>query len=377
MTAIKSPRRTRRYMNLMYDHDLVPNYEFRHVRVERRPVFDHDGKPIEGLHNQWIVLDNEKELNSYTTETIKEVILAFRHASNDRAAVCVVFTGAGDRAFCTGGNTREYATRYAGHPGEYRQYMRLFNDMVTSILQCDKPVICRANGMRIGGGQEIGMACDFTIAQDLARFGQVGPKHGSAPDGGSTDFLHLYVGIEQAMQSLTTAGGMWSAHKAMRLGLLSEVVPALKIDGKFIANPMVETKRVLDEYGNFVHGEFLTGEARAEGKKLLAKGTIDLSLLDKAVDRLTTNLLMTFPECTLKTIESARKKKLEHWDRNRESNRAWLALNMMTEARAGFRAFEAGGSREVDFVTMRRELGRGATWEDGSLEKQIMPKGGK
>ena len=49
---------------------------------------------------------------------------------------------------------------------------------------------------------------------------------------------------------------------------------------------------------------------------------------------------MTFPDCTLKTIESARKKKLEHWDRNRETNRAWLSLNMMTEARAGFRAFE-------------------------------------
>ena len=272
MTVVKKPPATRRYTKVMYDHDLVPNYEFRHVRVERRPVFGSDGKPIEGLHNQWIVLDNEKEMNSYTTETIKEVILAFRHASNDRAAVCVVFTGAGNRAFCTGGNTREYATRYAGHPAEYRQYMRLFNDMVSSILQCDKPVICRANGMRVGGGQEIGMACDFTIAQDLARFGQVGPKHGSAPDGGSTDFLHLYVGIEQAMRSLTTAAGMWSAHKAMRLGLLTEVVPALKVDGKFIANPMVETGRVLDEYGNFVHGELADRRRPGRGQEAAGEG---------------------------------------------------------------------------------------------------------
>ena len=98
------------------------------------------------------------------------MILAFRRASNDRAAVAVVFTGAGDRAFCTGGNTREYAEVYAGNPGEYRQYMRLFNDMVTAILHCDKPVICRVNGMRVGGGQEIGMACDFSIASDLAIF---------------------------------------------------------------------------------------------------------------------------------------------------------------------------------------------------------------
>ena len=69
------------------------------------------------------------------------------------------------QAFCTGGNTKEYAEYYAGNPEEYRQYMRLFNDMVSAILGCDKPVICRVNGMRIGGGQEIGMACDFAIAR--------------------------------------------------------------------------------------------------------------------------------------------------------------------------------------------------------------------
>ena len=88
-----------------------------------------------------------------------------RRASTDRAVVAVVFTGTGTRAFCTGGNTAEYAEYYAGRPEEYRQYMRLFNDMVTAILKCDKPVICRVNGMRVAGGQEIGMACDFSVAQ--------------------------------------------------------------------------------------------------------------------------------------------------------------------------------------------------------------------
>ena len=217
------------------------------------------------------------------------------------------------------------------------------------------------------------MACDFSIAQDLARFGQVGPKHGSAPDGGATDFLHLYVGIEQAMLSCTTAAGLWSAHKAMRLGLLTEIVPALKFDGAYVANPLVETERMLDDYGRVIHGEPKTGDALARGKALLAKGTVDLGELDRAVDRLTTKLMMTFPECTLKTIESLRKKKLEHWDKNKEQSRAWLALNMMTEAKAGFRAFETGGAREVDFVTLRRKLADGATWDDPSLEQAIMP----
>src|SRR5262245_62433139 len=96
---------------------------------------------------------------------VNGVIHAFRNASNERDVSSVVFTGVGDKAFCTGGNTKEYAEYYAGHPQEYRQYMRLFNDMVSAILACDKPVICRVNGMRIGGGQEIGLACDFSVAQ--------------------------------------------------------------------------------------------------------------------------------------------------------------------------------------------------------------------
>ncbi|MCC6994657.1 MAG: 6-oxocyclohex-1-ene-1-carbonyl-CoA hydratase [Deltaproteobacteria bacterium] len=359
----------------MHDHNLIakPNYDL--VRYEERPVLTHGDKPAPGLHNVWITLNNEKELNSYTTDTVKQVILAFRQASNDRAAVCVVFTGAGTRAFCSGGNTREYAERYAGRPSEYRQYMRLFNDMVSAILSCDKPVICRVNGLRVGGGQEIGMACDFSVASDLARFGQAGPRHGSAPDGGSTDFLHLYVGIEQAMVSCVTCEP-WSAHKAQRLGLLSEVVPALKLDGQYVANPLVDL-RTVDDQGRSCFGDYKTGEAYARGKADLERGSVDLGELDRAVDRLATRMLHTFPECSIQTIESLRKKKLEHWDKNRESSRAWLALNMLTEARAGFTAFEMGGKREIDFVALRRDLAEGKNWLDASLWDDIMPRAGK
>ncbi|MEE9311758.1 MAG: enoyl-CoA hydratase-related protein, partial [Planctomycetota bacterium] len=181
-------------MTELNNHELVENYEFSHIKYERKPVIDNSGNPVEGLFNAWIWLTNPKQYNSYTTPAVKELILAFRRASMDRSVVCAVFTAEGDKAFCTGGNTKEYAEYYAGNPQEYRQYMRLFNDMVSAILGCDKPVINRVNGMRIGGGQEIGMACDFSIAVDTARFGQAGPKHGSAPDGGSTDFLPLMVG---------------------------------------------------------------------------------------------------------------------------------------------------------------------------------------
>ena len=200
---------------MLIDHNLT-TVEYKEIIYEKRPCLDKEGKPAEGLFNAWIILNNPEQYNSYTTQAVKEVILAFREASNDRSVVAVVFTAVGDKAFCTGGNTKEYAEYYAGNPQEYKQYMRLFNDMVSTILMCDKPVVNRVNGMRIGGGQEIGMACDFSIAQDLARFGQAGPKHGSAPDGGSTDFLQLFVGIERAMYSCTVCDP-WSDRKSTRL----------------------------------------------------------------------------------------------------------------------------------------------------------------
>ena len=179
------------------NHNLV-DVKYKDIIFEKRPCLNHDGSPVKNLYNAWIWLNNPKQYNSYTTQAVKEIILAFGEASNDRSVVAVVFTGVGDKAFCTGGNTKEYAEYYSGNPQEYSQYMRLFNDMVSAILKCEKPVICRVNGMRIGGGQEIGMACDFSIASDMARFGQAGPKHGSAPIGGATDFLPLYMGIERA-----------------------------------------------------------------------------------------------------------------------------------------------------------------------------------
>jgi len=344
-------------------HDLVPEYTAEGVLYEKVPVRDPKGETAPGIHAVRITLDNPKQFNSYTTAMVKGVILGMRRASNDRGCVAVIFTAVGDRAFCTGGNTKEYAEYYAGKPEEYRQYMRLFNDMVSAILMCDKPVICRVNGMRIAGGQEIGMACDFTVAQDMALFGQAGPRHGSAPDGGSTDFLPLFVGIEAAMESCTLCQH-WSAHKAHRLGLVTKIVPALKVGGKFVPNPLVITDRWLDDMGNIVYGEMRTGEEKAKAKETVAKGEMDLSLLDEAVDSYVYMLAMTMPGCLTKTIESVRKHKLEHWDRNKESNRAWLALNMMTEGRTGFRAFHEGSKecREADFLLLRRRLAEGAVW---------------
>ncbi len=363
----------------LVDYDLARDVIVPGVILERRPARCPGGTVLDGLFHAWITLDNPKQFNSYTTEMVKGVILAFRRASAMRDVVTVVFTGSGDKAFCTGGNTKEYAEYFAGNPQEYRQYMRLFNDMVSAILGCDKPVICRVNGMRIGGGQEIGMACDFSVAQDLARFGQAGPKHGSAPIGGATDFLPLMIGAEQAMVSGILCEP-WSAHKAYRMGIISDVVPALKVDGEFVPNPLVETQQYLDDWGRVIHGESKAGDALAEGKALLKKGTVDLSLLDEATERLCAKFIHMFPDCLTKTLEELRKPKLNAWNANKENSRAWLALNMMTEARAGFRAFNepVDGEREIDFIGLRQALAAGEPWTD-ELTTRLLPaaRGGK
>lgn len=363
--------------NDLINHELLPEYEFKHIQYHNKPVYDRKGQEVDGLHQVWIVLDNEKQLNSYTTQATKEVILAFRRASNDRRAVAVVFTAVGNRSFCTGGNTAEYATYYANRPLEYHQYMRLFNDMVTSIMLCDKPVICRVNGMRIAGGQEIGMAADFTIAGDHARFGQAGPIHGSAPDGGSTDMLDCYVGFARAGESLALCDP-WSAQYAMRIGLINDIAPVYKdAAGNWVPNPMVVTDKYVDEMGRLVYGDFKTGEAAAEAKAKLKELTIDLSELDATVNRMITKLMYTFPDCTRKTLEGLRKKKLAFWQQNSETNRSWLALNQNTEASAGFPAFHYGdrGEREIDFVELRKAYAEGARWDEALVQRVMLPSG--
>jgi len=356
-------------------HDLTDVPAQSGVRFERRPARKPDGTIVQGLYNAWIWLDNPSQYNSYTTEMVKALILAFREASNARDVNCVVFTGSGDKAFCTGGNTKEYAEYYAGRPQEYRQYMRLFNDMVSAILACDKPVICRVNGMRIGGGQELGLACDFSVAQDLARFGQAGPKHGSAPIGGATDFLPVVIGAERAMAACVLCEP-FSAHEAYHVGMLTDIVPAFKVDGRFVPNPLVETQKVYDEFGRLAFGRAKTGDALKEGKDVLKKGVVDLSLLDAKVEELCAKMLLTFPDCTTKTVEELRKPKLEAWNRNKENHRAWLALNMVTEARAGFTAFNEGtkDDREVDFILLRQKIAAGEPWV-GGLHDAIQPRG--
>ena len=335
------------------------------VVYEKRPLIDPEGKEVEGLYVAWIRLNNPRQYNSYTTDMVKGVIAGFENSSLDRSVVAVVFTSTGPYAFCTGGNTKEYSEYYSQRPNEYGEYMELFNHMVDAILACKKPVVCRVNGMRVAGGQEIGMACDLTVSSDLAIYGQAGPKHGSAPDGGSSDFLPWMLSNEDAMWNCVSCE-MWSAYKMKVKNLISKCVPVLKIDGEWVRNPMIVTDRYVED-GEIVYGEYKKGDDLKAGQALVKEhqANADFELLDKEVDKIIWRFANLFPGCLIKSIDGIRMKKKYFWDICKNANRHWLAANMSGEAFLGFGAFNTKkitGQDTIDFIKFRQNVAESKLW---------------
>jgi 6-oxo-cyclohex-1-ene-carbonyl-CoA hydrolase len=334
------------------------------VIFEKKPILDPKGKAVDGLYSAWITLNNPVQYNSYTTEMVKGVIAGFQKASADPSVVAAVFTAMGDKAFCTGGNTKEYAEYYSNRPQEYGAYMDLFNAMVDGILTCKKPTICRVNGMRVAGGQEIGMACDLAISSDLAIFGQAGPRHGSAPDGGSSDFLPWMLPMELAMWNCVSCE-MWSSYKMKHLGLISKCVPVIKDGDGWLRNPAVITDKFVDD-GEIVYGEFKGGEEAKKAREIVKNATTDFELLDAEVNKVLWTFTNLFPGCLIKSVEGIRMKKKFFWDQAKVPNRHWLAANMNCEAYLGFNAFNTKkitGQGVIDFIEYRRLQTQGAAFD--------------
>ncbi len=358
--------------NVLKDHQLFGDEHFGTEApctvFEKKPLVNPEtGERVDGLYTAWITLNNPAQFGSYTTGMVKGVIAGMHKAGVDRSVVAVIFTGVGDRAFCTGGNTKEYAEYYTKRPKEYADYMDLFSGMVDAILKCRVPVINRCNGMRIAGGQEIGQACDFTVASDLAQLGQAGTRAGSTPDGGSSDFLPWNLSMERAMWSCVS-NEPWSAAKMEMYGLISKAIPAKKNEkGEWVRNPRVITDRFVDDMGNIVYGDFKTGPEAKKALELLKTLKTDFSQLDAYIEKMVWTLANLMPLCLMKSIESIRTKKKFFWDSTKAHAIYWLAANMSTEAWIGFNAFNTQsitGTSVIDFIKYRQLVAQGHPFDD-------------
>ena len=173
----------------------------------------------------WITINRPKLYNAFRARTIEELIAAFKLAADDKRVSSVVLTGAGDKAFCTGGDQSAHEGQYDG-----RGIVGLPIDEFQSIIRdIPKPLIARVNGFAIGGGNVFATLCDLTIAADTAKFGQVGPKVGSVDAGWGTALLARHVGDKRARE-IWFLNQQYTAQQAYEMGLVNKVVPAAELD---------------------------------------------------------------------------------------------------------------------------------------------------
>jgi len=176
-----------------------------------------------------ITINRPDKYNAFRAETVEELIHAFQTAGWDRSIAVIVLTGAGDKAFCTGGDQSS-----ASHDGQYagRGTIGLPIDELQSLIRdVPKPVIARINGFAIGGGNVLATICDLSIASDRAQLGQVGPKVGSVDPGFGTAYLARVVGEKKARE-IWYLNKRYSAAEALAMGLVNAVVPHDELDAE-------------------------------------------------------------------------------------------------------------------------------------------------
>jgi dihydroxynaphthoic acid synthetase len=185
-----------------------------------------------------IALNRPKVLNAFRTQTILEMTEALEDASDDRTVGAIVITGAGERAFCVGGDIAEMRDLT---PETGRVFLRHFSNLLWRIREAPVPVIAAVRGYCLGGGNEINVACDLTMAAESAVFGQVGPTVGSAPIFGGSQFLPGIVGEKRAREIIFLCL-RYPAEEAERFGWCNKVVP----DAEFEAELKQWTDRILE-----------------------------------------------------------------------------------------------------------------------------------
>jgi 2-ketocyclohexanecarboxyl-CoA hydrolase len=173
----------------------------------------------------WITINRPGKMNAFRGTTCDEIIKALNKAGYDRNVGAIVLAGAGEKAFCTGGDQSSHSGNYDG-----RGIVGLpIEELQAIIRDIPKPVIARVNGFAIGGGNVLATLCDLTIATDSAQFGQVGPKVGSFDAGWGTAFLARHVGDKRARE-IWFLNERYTAKEALDMGLVNKVVPMSDLD---------------------------------------------------------------------------------------------------------------------------------------------------
>lgn len=191
-----------------------------------------------------IMIDRPDVLNAFDFATLREMARAFEDAAWDDGVACVVVTGAGHKAFCTGADLDEQAEMGATS-GQYWRWMGAFIDMHDRLRHIGKPTIARINGAAVGGGQELQLACDLSVMADDTYIRHVGPEHGSVPAGGATQWLPIVVGDRRAREILMLCEEV-TPQQALDWGLVSRVVPRAELD-RTVAELAATLRRKLPE----------------------------------------------------------------------------------------------------------------------------------
>ncbi|MEO0444586.1 MAG: 1,4-dihydroxy-2-naphthoyl-CoA synthase [Verrucomicrobiota bacterium] len=174
-----------------------------------------------------ITINRPEVRNAFRPETVSELLAAFEKAHQDPSVGVIILTGAGDKAFCSGGDQKVRGEAgYVGGDGVPRLNIL---DVQKKIRSMPKPVVAMVAGYAIGGGHVLHVVCDLTIAADNARFGQTGPKVGSFDGGLGSSYLARIVGQKKARE-IWYLCRQYDAQQALDMGLVNTVVPLADLE---------------------------------------------------------------------------------------------------------------------------------------------------
>jgi len=203
-----------------------------------------------------ITINRPLVYNCLNLETLRELATAFEDAAWDDSVAVLIITGAGERAFCTGADMKEWKEEFLNRPDNFYKWMGVFIETFERLRNIGKPSIARLNGMVVGGGNELQMSCDLAVAADDIFISHAGTSRGSVAAAGATQWLPLIVGDRRAREILLLNERI-SAAKALDWGLINQVVPRPELDGAVdtmaekLVNKLPECTRYTKQQLNF------------------------------------------------------------------------------------------------------------------------------